>query len=79
MKTISFSQFYEDKIHVDRYQYGYVDLNNLSLVIDRMNTIIRNIDTEIDTTTSTIYKDYLAAMKALAKRELELQIELQRL
>ncbi len=77
MKTISFSQFYENKIRIDRYQYGYVDLNNLSLIIARMNTIIRNIDTEIDTTTSTRYKDYLAAMKALAKRELELQIKLQ--
>ncbi len=77
MKTISFSQFYENKIYLDRYQHGYVDLNNLSLIIARMNTIIRNIDTEIDTTTSTRYKDYLAAMKALAKRELELQIKLQ--
>ena len=73
----------EDKYYVvNCYDYDdsdYIDSDMIDFIIDRLRSIILNIDNKIidNKNKSTRYEDYLNAMKGLIERELELKCKLQ--
>lgn len=75
MADISFLMFYDDLLIIECYKSNdkkYFDASTIDDIMNRLDSIHTNIDTEIQISLSPRYKNYLESMKKIIDRELEL-------